>query len=147
MASWCLLTYIWYFGTQQSITSFKVGQELVGLFLILSWQRNSLLTWILGICFFLSMGNNFFSIGVPLTTSNVQHHGQNIGFRAFPLNKNLCTGIVDITTYLQLTWKLRVKTDQYNLLFTTRSFLAQPPKSLLLDQRYHAKVWDQWGGI
>ena len=68
---------------------------------------------------FLADNEVSFKIGDPLKTSNVRYHVQNLGFKAFPLNKNLC--IVDtIITYLQLREKLRVQPDQYKLLLTTR---------------------------
>ena len=49
---------------------------------------------------FLSQNEVIFQTEDPLKTSNVRHHLQEIGFKAFPLNDKLCI-VNAIRTYLE----------------------------------------------
>ena len=88
-------------------------KKVAGLLLILSGQRFQTIDCLDIRNMSLTATEVIFKIGDPLKTTTIRHHVQNLGFKAFPQNKKLC--IVDaIATYLQLTSKLRTRSDQTN---------------------------------
>lgn len=108
----------------------KLAKKVAGLLLILSGQRFQTIDCLDIRNMFLTDNEVIFKIGDPLKTSNVRHHIQDLGFKAFPENKNLC--IVDaIASYLRLTENLRVKSDQYKLLLTTRKPFGPASKATI----------------
>lgn len=93
-------------GNNNQLPLSKLAKKVAGLLLILSGQRFQTIDCLDITNMFLADNEVSLKIGDPLKTSNVRHHVQNLGFKAFPLNKNLC--IVDaITTYLHLTGKIK----------------------------------------